>query len=521
MQIIHQLDDFFYTIFPALKTCGEDELVQRISDYYSYGPYKPKVILNNNLLTVEIDVPTIFSQKADFEKATNFCEKGRYKEAKPILNQLIQKNPTNSEYHRIMGQILSDEGDQEAAIDYLISALRWDTKNGYALVMMGNIFSKYLNDTETAMKYYNQASVVNPKDYISINNIASTLLQLQKFEEAKAFFEKALIINPKYPNTCYGLSLLAEKEGNLNVAFHQSLTAIKYNKNQDNLYHHSLKMAVDTAKKLIESETGKEIYLTYIQLLERKSAKKIKISADSSIATAAKIEFAENYSRDFHLVKYKPEYPAFEHLVMHELVHLDLVISAREIAQNKLFISNENNRVVFLKKLEPTLTKLRAKAVPQKNIEAYANALFRGMNSQIYNTPIDLFIENYLFHSYESLRPYQFISLFNLLKEEIKAVTDKSIIDLSPKDILSKSKIYNLVNALQFRELYGIDLLNEYAATKLELKAAQDFHTEYLDYQQNKEPGEEYELLQHWAEDLGLSDIFELVDEDEFRKVVE
>ena len=45
-----------------------------------------------------------------------------------MLNKLIEKNPTNSEYHRIMGQILSDEGDQEEAINCLIDALRWDPK---------------------------------------------------------------------------------------------------------------------------------------------------------------------------------------------------------------------------------------------------------------------------------------------------------------------------------------------------------------------------------------------------------
>jgi tetratricopeptide (TPR) repeat protein len=53
-----------------------------------------------------------------------------------------------------MGQILSDEGDQEEAINCLIDALRWDSKNAWALVMMGNIFAKYKNDIPTAMKYY-------------------------------------------------------------------------------------------------------------------------------------------------------------------------------------------------------------------------------------------------------------------------------------------------------------------------------------------------------------------------------
>ncbi|MBK8669134.1 MAG: hypothetical protein IPN89_06580 [Saprospiraceae bacterium] len=65
--------------------------------------------------------------------------KGKYADAKPILKKLIEKNPAISEYHRIMGQILSDEGDQDEAINCLIDSLRWDSKNGWALLMMGNI----------------------------------------------------------------------------------------------------------------------------------------------------------------------------------------------------------------------------------------------------------------------------------------------------------------------------------------------------------------------------------------------
>ena len=55
-----------------------------------------------------------------------------------------------------MGQILSDEGDQEEAINCLIDAPRWDSKNGYALLMMGNIFlqSSKMMFPQQAKKYF-------------------------------------------------------------------------------------------------------------------------------------------------------------------------------------------------------------------------------------------------------------------------------------------------------------------------------------------------------------------------------
>lgn len=85
------------------------------------------------------------------------------------MQNLIEINPSLSEYHRILVQILSDEGDQDEAINCLIDALIWDSKNGWALLMMGNIYAKYKDDVPTAMKYYDQSLIANPNDNITIN----------------------------------------------------------------------------------------------------------------------------------------------------------------------------------------------------------------------------------------------------------------------------------------------------------------------------------------------------------------
>ena len=149
--------------------------------------------------------------------------------------------------------------------------------------------------------------------------------------------------------------------------------------------------------------------------------------------------------------------------------------------------------------------------ISEDAIANYCSSLFEGINSQIFNTPIDLFIEDFLFNEYSELRPYQFISLYTLIQEGLKAVTDKRSTELTPKEIVSKSKIYNLVNAIQFKELFGIDFIKDYQASPIELKQANEFYQEYLQYKEDKEPAEEYEMVLHWAEDLKLDKNFELV----------
>ena len=519
MQIIHKIDDFLFTIFPKLKWGGggNSVIITELENYYTYGPFKPKVTVDNEWVTIQIDTPTIISQEADYRKTVALCEKGKFAEAKPILKDLIQKNPANSEYHRIMGQILSDEGDQEEAINCLIDSLRWDSKNGWALLMMGNIFAKFKNDVPAAMKYYDQALIANPNDNIAINNIGANLMQQGKLEEAKKYFWEAIKINDQYPNTHLALGMIAEMENDLHSSFYSTIKAIKLNKNKDVLYQNSVRQAFDISKKIIEAGEGKKIFREYRHKLEFEGGKEIDIIADTEIPTAAKIEFAENYDRPKHIIKYKSNYPAVEHLIMHELVHLDFVIEARKGELNQLFISTQEHKSEFIKGLEPTIKKFHKMEISENSIASYCSSLFDGLNRQIFNTPIDLLIENFIFNEYSELRPYQFLSLYALIQEGLKAVTDKKTVDLSPKEILSKSKVYNVVNAIQFKELFGIDCIKDFQASPTELKHAKEFYEEYLQYRDDKEPAEEYEMVLHWAEDLKLDKNFELVNEVEYR----
>ncbi|MCC6816663.1 MAG: hypothetical protein IT267_09650 [Saprospiraceae bacterium] len=55
MQIVHVLNHFFYTIFPDLQGKSHEELVRTLEIYYSYGPYKPKVSVLNDTVTIELN----------------------------------------------------------------------------------------------------------------------------------------------------------------------------------------------------------------------------------------------------------------------------------------------------------------------------------------------------------------------------------------------------------------------------------------------------------------------------------
>ncbi len=516
MQIIHKIDDFLFTIFPGLIRGGgggNSLIINELENYYTFGPFKPKVTIEGEWVKIAVDTTTIISQEADYKKTVALCEKGKYPEAKIILKKLIEKNPTNSEYHRIMGQILSDEGDQEEAINCLIDSLRWDSQNGWALLMMGNIFAKFKSDVPTAMKYYDQALAANVQDHISLTNIGYLLLQQGQFDDAEKFLWQAVKINAQYANTQLALALIAQKKNDLHSAFFSTVQAIKLSSTKEVIYEKAVQQAFEISNTIIATDEGKKIMHSYRHRLEQDGGTVINIIKDEAIKTAAKIEFAEIYNTPEHNIKYKPGYPAVEHLVMHELVHLDFVVAARKEKLNQLFIASQQHKTAFTKELDATRKLLQKMAVQPDTIEQYCAGVFDGINLQAYNTPIDLLIEDFLYHEFVELRPYQFLSLHTLTLQNIKAVTDKKVVDVSPKNILSKSKIYSITHALQLKALFGLDVVNDFKPTAAELKQATGFYNEYLQYKEDKEPAEEYELVQHWADDLQLNNYFELVDE--------
>jgi len=220
--------------------------------------------------------------------------------------------------------------------------------------MMGNIFSKFKEDVDTAIKYFDQALVANTNDHISLTNIGYLLMQQGKLEEAKKYLWASIKINKEYPNTHFTLALIAEKDGDMHSAFYSIIEAIKTSKQKDTLYQNAVQQAFEITNKIIANGEGKKVFSEYRHKLEFDAGKEIDIIEDAAINTAAKIEFAENYDRPKHLIKYKPSAKAVEHLVMHELVHLDFVTQARKNGLKQGNLLSHKSLIYFLcQKLHP------------------------------------------------------------------------------------------------------------------------------------------------------------------------
>ncbi|HRF80357.1 MAG TPA: tetratricopeptide repeat protein [Flavobacteriales bacterium] len=515
MRVIFQIDTLLRELFP--HTSGDTAaLALAMKDFYTVGNIVPEVVVHADRVEVVIDTARIADRSKAFRSAVAACEAGRFRDAREQLTDLLTQDPTHTEYHRLLGQVCSELGDHDAAIDHLIDALRWDPKNTHALIMMGNLQAKHRADIDTAMRYFQAALEVDPNDHLAANNIAAQFLNLGKWDEAEQWFEKAIAIEPTYPNSHHGLAVVCERKGDLDSALFTAADALRHNPKRDELYRQSLALARHVAAELTDRNLGNGVVRSFCEELHKASGKPVRSVPDETIATAARLEVAERYNRPEHIVRYKPGHPCVEHLEVHELYHLRYITEARAHGANELFTASPRHRDAFLQARAKDRTRLSKTGIENDAIGRFLNGLFDGLNNQVFNAPIDLFIEYDMHREYPDMRAYQFLSLERLLDEAVQATTDKRIVELAPVDVVSKSKVYNLTLAMLYRELYGVDRLADFNAAGLEKQQAQRLYEEFMEYRVDREPGEEYEVVRHWAEDLKLTPYFELLKEEAY-----
>jgi tetratricopeptide (TPR) repeat protein len=452
----------------------------------------------------------LLKEKKEYLKAVNFCESGKYSLAKPLLEKLIKNNPTVSEYHRILGQIHSKEGDHEKAIDYLIDALKWDTNNSNAYIMVGNIYAKYKNDIKTATKYYNKALEINPSDFIAINNIGCNLLKHNEYEEAERYFSLANELKPEVPNNQITFDHTDLNKERITEMFNCILYIINYLKFNNPVFHLFIEDLIEICNAYQNINFGMNFFEELKNELLKKTDKQIDLVYNEKMDGYAKLEIAEYHYYDRHIIKYKKNNV---HILLHELIHLKFVLDARKTCNQKLMKTNSKHYENFLKTIAPFIEKLSRKGVSDdlilKNTEKYFNEL----SIQIFNTPIDLFVEDYIYNNYPELRPFQFINLFEMYLEFIEIANKPSTRNNLPDIVYNNNTILNLVLIYQFKDLYGIDLLPHFNGFYYQKYIAKKLFNDWLKVSNPRKPGTEYDLVVKWSKVLKLSNYFELRDD--------
>ncbi len=154
---------------------------------------------------------TCVEQDPKYTKA--YIQLGRLNErinplfALQYYNNAIQATPSSLEaiYHKsyFLHHIMNRP---KQALEGYKLMLEIDPKNYNALFSMGHAYMEKLHKPDSALLFFNQASTLYPSDYKTMHNMGLCYEDLKQFEQAKAFYEKALEIKPDYEKSARRLS---------------------------------------------------------------------------------------------------------------------------------------------------------------------------------------------------------------------------------------------------------------------------------------------------------------------------
>lgn len=471
--------------------------------YYTVDGYSAEVTIDGDFVKVKVDQKDLEQSQKEFNEITALCEKRQFKEAHSRLEQFLKKHSRHSEGYRILAQMEMEAGNIDKAIDIDIEALRCNPKNIWALILMGNLYSKYKDNYEIGRTYYDSVLKYSPDNFIAINNVAALMMENEDYESAIPLFEKSLEGDKKYANAYYGLAVCYYNQRENQKAFDTALKGclladIRSENPQvmDELH----KIMLASAHAVVESTNYMNVVLGIKDEIEMKYNQKIEIEEDDTLDLSAKLEYGPTHHRDYHLIKYNPKKPFMEHLAIHEMMHLQMNLEADKVNNNKVIISNNDNVIAFRTKYAAWIKKLVNRFEHSKAMNL-VEQIHRGYMLQVMNCPLDLFVEKRMYDKYPIVRAIQLLSLMEQETYNIKAIKGSENSKFVPLDIVQNSKVMNIVTSMHFEHLFGLRFYQEYKPTRAQFDQAKDFYDEFLAYDDYK-PGEEYELVEYFMDSL-------------------
>ena len=448
--------------------------------------------------------------------ALDLCNKKKFDEALPILEEVTKEDPHNSEAWRTLAQLhWFHQHNPDKAYDELIESLKCQPRNMWALILMGNLLTKEKNDIDGAKAYYDKVLEYYPDNAIAINNVAATYMENKEYEEAIPLMQKVISIDDSYINSYYGLALCYYKTEKLNEAFdicHQAATRLKNRPENPGVREELLKLYMTVAKELSGKINYINVWNGIKDELEAVDHINIRFTEDKSLNVLAKMEYAPLHAAKEHVLRYNPDKEYVDHLFIHEMMHLKMNQQATIAKCGKVIIGSEQTRSAFNKRFLPYMKKKHSH-IPTSELNKVMAGMSDGLGLQLMNCPLDLFVEHLIYANYNIVRPIQLLSLFHMELDNIEAVKQSSKNGFFPKEIVYANKVMNIVTSMHFKEIYGIDLIKEYHPTRQEYDHAKDLYEEFKAYLDTHKPGDEYEMIEYYVESFNMEDLIEIKDE--------
>ncbi len=453
------------------------------------------------------------------DRAAKRASEGDYPKAISLWKRVLELNPLLHKARRDLAMASAETGDVDGAKNHLIELLRLNPADAWGWVVLGNLYAGQPTDWPTAEKFFRRALDIDPADPWALTGLATITAQRGQTEPALKLFEQAIAAKPDLPNPHHGLALTHYRASQHERAG-QSLDRMFANSRPVDARS---KVVYDNARQLygaVQAELAPrqhpdafKVVENFRAEMEQASGFPVRVTEDDfPDTTLAVIQMAWKHGRNHHVVKVRtgtPD-PLRCHLLAHELTHLQLEAEARSAGKNRFFSTTGSTDAFAAKRIQNELLKLERRGLPANTLSTMTRQWIHGTANFLFNCPLDMVIETRLRERMPALAAAQFVSLRTSVADALQSNTNPEVRQLTPPLILRASLALNGAYALFVDQLYRG--ATAYAASYQREEAfslSQRLFRLWQSRSAQLGPGDEYTLVEEFADLLGLRGWFE------------
>lgn len=378
-----------------------------------------------------------------------------------------------------------------------------------ALVQLGNICLMQ-RKPEEAEHYYREAMEYDNENFIAITNVGAACMDRKQYDEAIGLFNRSIELNPYYLNAYYGLALAYLNKEEQQQAFAVCMEGLQKTMQVEGdavVRNNMLKLMISLAENLLKKIDCPALIEHLKAECQAADGKEVLIAPDEEIEHSSILKTALAHANGAHEIKFQPRLPFTDYLVIRQLIRLQMVQHARAKGKNKVIEYTATNKANYNRRFGVFFSNLKTK-MSQDRLNAFMEGIGEGFTYQLINFVMDLIVEDRIYFDYPELRPLQFLALTRQEQESLAAIRPSKELELMPQTIVFASRMMILVASLYFANLYGINIVNEYHGNEKEYRKVDELYTEFVDFlERDPAPGDEYELVVHFAQKLGFEDL--------------
>jgi len=136
---------------------------------------------------------------ADFVEGSRFEENAELEKALEAYQKVLTFDPGQVDLALRVGALLSRQGNYPRAIDVLKDAIKVKPKEAAPYLQLSFIYAKYLKRTEQALKYANQAAMLDPQNFEAYQRLYEIELAAGDPQKALMALDRAANIRSEEP----------------------------------------------------------------------------------------------------------------------------------------------------------------------------------------------------------------------------------------------------------------------------------------------------------------------------------